>query len=66
MKKKIYYKLESNGDLSVTCHSLQNCNDIMESDVDDMRHEDIEGTVYTITPMYLTDKEYKALGEWEG
>lgn len=65
MKAKIFFELKDNGDMSVTVHSLETCMDIIDTHISDMHAEDIEGHEYTITPVWLTDDEYEALGESE-
>jgi len=66
MEKKLYYKLEDNGDLSCTCESIKICTDIMEGDILDVHPNERGDVIYTITPIYLTEEEYNSLPEWLG
>ena len=66
MEKKLYYRLEDNADLSVTCSELKECFDIIETQLSDMTDNDKKYTEYTIGPVFLTDKEFDDLGQWKG
>jgi len=66
MEKKLYYELEDNSDLCVTCSELKECFDIIETHLSDMSDNDKKYTEYSIRPKFLTDKEFEELGEWEG
>lgn len=61
MKKKIYWLVESNGDLSNTVHSLTACQILIESDFGSLNDDEKEEAQYTITPTYLTEEEYAEL-----
>jgi len=63
MKKKIYWQIDDNGDLSNTCESPEVCIQVLNASFDDMEKEEQEETYYTITPVWYTDKEYKNLPE---
>lgn len=61
--KKLYWLLESNGDLSVTCPDFIAINNLIEGDMQDLTQEEKEETQYTITPVWYTDEEYSNLPE---
>lgn len=63
MEKKVYYKFESNGDLSYTFRTLEGIHEIIESDLEGVSHEEIEEFEYTITPVLMTDEEFENLPE---
>lgn len=63
MEKKLYWLLEDNGDLSTTCSRLDDCKDIIQTDFADLEKDDQKETIYTITPVWYTDKEYSNLPE---
>ncbi len=65
MEKKTYWLVSSNGDVSVTCTNLTQCQEIIEIDFESLDQEGKEETVYTITPLLLTDEEYENLPEAE-
>lgn len=62
-KKKLYWLLESNADLSVTCASPKAVIDMLESDFDNLSKQEQRETQYTTTPVWYTDKEYAELPE---
>ena len=66
MEKKLYWIVESNGDLSVTTSLLEECKTIIENDFA-MESEggkfEIDDLQYTITPTMLTQEEYENLPE---
>ncbi len=69
MEKKLYWLLESNGDLSVTVENIEQAKDIIEVDFASENENGefvIDDLQYTITPKMLTHEEYQALGEWNG
>ena len=61
MEKELYWLVESNGDLSNTVQTLEHVKDLIEGDFDN--EEQKQDVQYTITPKYLTQKEYEALPE---
>lgn len=66
MEKKLYWLVESNGDLSVTVQDLPQVKEIIEGDFanesEDGKHN-FDDLQYTVTPTMLTDEEYEGLGE---
>ena len=62
MEKKLYWLLESNGDLSVTCPS-DAIKDTIEGDIENTPEDEREEVQYTITPVWYTDEEYSNLPE---
>lgn len=63
MQKKLYWLVESNADLSVTCKELPTCTDLIKEDFEETEAEEKEQAEYTITPVWYTDEEYQELGE---
>ena len=63
MEKKLYWLVESNGDLSTTTNSLTECQSLIDCDFKSLDENEQKETQYTITPTYLTDKELSELGE---
>lgn len=63
MEKKIYWLVESNGDLSLTVASLATVKKLIESDFEGIPHEDVEEFQYTVTPVLMTPKEFKNMPE---
>ena len=61
--KKLYWLIESNGDLSAVCDSPESCLLLLESDFDGSHDDDKAECQYTITPVYYTDEEYEQLHE---
>lgn len=66
MEKKMYWRIESNEDTSVTVVDLPTCQTIIEADIDGRPQNELEELQFTITPIFLTDEEYENLPEWEG
>lgn len=62
MDKKLYWLVESNGDLSVTC-TADAIKDLIEGDLENTPSDEREDVEYTITPVWLTDEEYENLPE---
>lgn len=62
-KKKLYWLVSSNGDLSVTCTNLDQCKDLIEIDFETLDEDAQNETEYKITPTFLTDEEYSNLPE---
>jgi hypothetical protein len=63
MEKKLYWEVESNGDLSFICNNLEDLTNLVENDFDSLNEDEQEETQYTITPVWLTDEEYNELPE---
>ena len=66
MEKKLYWLVESNGDLSVTVNNIEEAKSIIESDFASESEGGLYGIndlQYTITPKMLTQKEYDELDE---
>lgn len=65
-EKNLYWKLEDNGDISVTCESFDQCMVIMKADILDSDKTKIIDNEYTISVVYLTKKEFENLpdGNW--
>lgn len=61
--KKLYWLIEDNGDLSNTCESPKVCAELIISSFDDLEKDEQEETQYTVTPVWLTNKEYEDLPE---
>ncbi len=62
-EKKLYYLIENNRELSIYVSDLNQCQTLMQLDIDSLCAEDISDTQYTITPTYLTDEEISELPE---
>jgi len=60
MKKKLYWLVESNWELSSTVQNLAQAKDLIEADFETEVGTPIR---YSLTPKYLTDKEYENLPE---
>ena len=68
-EKKLYFELRDNAEMCVTVHDLDTCKEIIDDHVfsgpkGDL-DEDVEEMEFTITPVYMTEEEYEALGESE-
>lgn len=63
--KKLYWLIESNGDLSVTCNNLQQCQELLKEDFDSLDVTEQMESQYTITPMWYTDEEKENLPDAE-
>jgi len=63
MKKNLYYQLTDNADMSVTA-LLSDCMQIIEAHMEDNSGNASE-IEFTLKPEWLTDKEYRNLGESE-
>lgn len=63
MEKKLYWQIEDNGDLSCTCSSPEECLMILEGEFNSLNDDEKEEAQYTITPVYLTEKEFENLPE---
>lgn len=60
--KKIYWLVESNGDLKVTVSDIMEAQTLIEVDFkENGGGYDIEDCQYSIKPVMLTEEEYKAL-----
>lgn len=62
-KKKLYWLIESNCDLSNTCGDTETCLILLQGDFDDLALDWQKEIQYTITPVWYTDEEYAALPE---
>lgn len=65
MERKLYWLIQSNGDLSITCGDLQTCMDLIKSDYDSLDYDDQPDADYSITPVFYTEEEYSKLPEAE-
>lgn len=66
MEKKLYWLVESNGDLSITVSDIKQAQTLIEEDFKSESEDgkfEIDDLQYTITPTYLTHEEYLELGE---
>lgn len=63
MEKKLYYNIQNNADLSMTVKDVNCLKNIMDGDFHDLTQEQIEEYEYTITPVFMTDKEFRNLPE---
>jgi hypothetical protein len=63
MEKELYYKLEDNGDLSCVCQTLTEASNIMDGYLGDWDPSEVEKVFFTITPIYMTEDEFNALGD---
>jgi hypothetical protein len=64
MDKKLFWLLEDNGDTSVTLPDLKSAIDIIESHLE-VPQSELEQYQYTLTPVFMTDKEFENLPEAE-
>lgn len=66
MEKKLFWLVESNGDLSMTIQDISQAKEIIEGDFanesEDGKYE-IDDLQYTITPKMMTQAEYENLPE---
>jgi hypothetical protein len=66
MEKKLYWLVESNGDLSVTIKDISRAEEIILADfdveTDDGKYE-IDDLQYTVTPVMMTEEEFNNLPE---
>lgn len=66
MEKQLYWRVESNGDLSVTMEDIAQAKEIIEGDFENESKGgkyEIDDLQYTVTPIMLTQEEYEALPE---
>lgn len=65
MSKTLFYEVEDNGDLSNTVRSIDDCCEIIKGWIDDNRNSINEDpdVYFTITPVWMTEKEYEELEE---
>jgi len=62
--KKIYWLLEDNADLSITCENLETCTDLIQNEIDNLDGDTQVGDVqFTLTPKFMTEEEYNNLPE---
>jgi hypothetical protein len=61
--KQLYWEINSNEDLCVTCSSTDECMALLQSDFESFNESEREGLEYTITPIWLTQAEYEGLPE---
>lgn len=64
MKKKLYYYLSDNADLSVYLKSTLEVMDVIDAELFDMADEEKEEAEYTIKPVYMTEEEFNEIPEW--
>lgn len=65
MEKKVFYKFESNGDLSYVFSTIEGIHEIIESDLEGISNDEIGEIQYTITPFLMTDEEFENMPEAE-
>jgi hypothetical protein len=66
MNKKLYWLVESNGDLSVTVQDITTAEELIMGDYENETEGglfDIDDLQYTITPKMLTDRQYENLSK---
>lgn len=66
MEKKLYWLVESNGDLSVTIKDISRAEEIILADFDvetDGGKYEIDDLQYTVTPVMMTEEEFNNLPE---
>lgn len=63
MKKELYYKLEDNADMSCVCTSIAEATEMIEVYTGDWEPDKVEELFFTITPVYMIESEFEALGE---
>jgi hypothetical protein len=61
-KKKLYYNL-SDADGAIGVMALSGCMAYIKADMEDNTPDDVEDKEFTITPIWLTDKQYRDLPE---
>lgn len=62
-EKELYYRLEDNGDMSCVCETIHEATLIIEGYTLDWEPDKVEEIFFTITPVYMTETEYNALGD---
>lgn len=65
MEKKLYWLIENNYDLSITCDNTTTCLELLKVDFETMNDTVQKEIQYTITPVWYTKKEYEKLPEAE-
>lgn len=66
MENLTYYKLESNDDKGyIIVGDLNTVSELIELDLSDVHPIEIEDLVYTITPIRMTEEEFRNLPENE-
>lgn len=65
MEKKLYWLVESNADLSITCNNLETCKELITHDFNELDRQEQEESQYTITPTFMTEEEYFKLTKAE-
>lgn len=63
MEKKLFWRIESNEDTSLTVDNLPTCQTIIETDIEGRPQSELEELQFTITPIFLTEDEYADLPE---
>jgi len=63
MEKKLFWRIESNEDTSLTVDNLPTCQTIIEADIEGRPQSELEELQFTITPIFLTEDEYADLPE---
>lgn len=67
MEKKIYWVIESTGDLSITVQSLFEAKELIEGEFENEKeHEELESIQYTLSPVEMTEEEFNELPEFNG
>lgn len=59
----MYWLIESNEDTSITVIDLPTCQTIIEAEIESRPQDELEGLQFTITPTFMTEKEFEELPE---
>ncbi|RAJ28892.1 hypothetical protein [Pedobacter cryoconitis] len=63
MEKELYYALSDNADMSCVCATLREVADLIDIDLGDIDPKERVRVFYTVTPLYLTEIEFKELSD---
>jgi len=66
MKKKLYFQLSDNCDIQGLTMELSGCMEMIQSEMEFASPDDAHEFEFTLKPIWLTDKEFKNLPEYEG
>jgi len=61
--KKLYFSLDDNDHIHGLIMELSGCLEWIKSDTGELSELEISNRIYTLTPIWLTDDEYKNLPE---
>lgn len=62
----MYWLIESNEDTSITVIDLSTCQTIIEAEIESRPQDELEGLQFTITPTFMTKKQFEELPEFDG